>query len=107
MLDGYARIAAAVPTCRVADFDHNVAHTLAVWQRAHAEGAAVVVFPELGLSGYTVRDLYHDRLLLSRCERALLQHVSTTHDLSPMALVGLPLRRGNGVYNVAAAVQGG
>ena len=107
MIEGFARVSAAVPTCRVADFDHNVSHTLSLWGTAHKQGDAVVVFPELGLSSYTVRDLFHDHLLLARCEAALLDLAERGKDLAPMALVGLPLRVAGGVYNVAAALQGG
>ena len=107
MIEGFTRVSAAVPTCRVADFDHNVAHTLDLWQQADAQGDAVVVFPELGLSSYTVRDLFHDHYLLKRCESALLTLAEKGKGLSPLALVGLPLRIEGAVYNVAAAIQGG
>ena len=53
------------------DFDANVEHTLALLQRAHEERHALVVFPEMGLCGYTVRDLVLDHHLLESCEQAL------------------------------------
>ncbi len=104
---GFARVAAAVPRCRVADFDFNAARTLELWQRADGEGVNVVAFPELGLCGYTVRDLLHQRHLLDRCEESLAGLVEASRSLAPLALVGLPIRVADGVYNVAAAVQGG
>ena len=105
---GFARVAAAVPTCAVGDFDHNRAHTLALWQQAHDAGVQLVVFPELGLCGYTARDLLLDTLLLDACEASLAQLIEASKSLTPLALVGLPLRVGGiGVYNVCAAIQGG
>ncbi|MEZ4470719.1 MAG: NAD(+) synthase [bacterium] len=105
---GFARIAAAVPACAVADFAANRAHTLAVWRQAHAEGVNVVVFPELGLCGYSVRDLFLDGLLQEACLESLRLLVEASAELAPLALVGLPLNvRGLGLYNVAAAIQGG
>lgn len=107
MLHGFARVAVAVPLCRVADFEFNQAHTLALWQEADGAGAALVVFPELGLCGYTVRDLFHDRHLQDACLASLDALVAASASLRPLALVGMPLRVGGGLYNVAVAVQGG
>ena len=104
---GFARVSAAVPVCAVADVSGNVERTLALWREADAQGDAVVVFPELGVCGYTVRDLLHSQLLLDRCEAALVELAEASRGLTAMALVGLPLRAAGGVYNVAAAVQGG
>ena len=59
---GFARISAAVPAVRVADVPSNLAETLALWRRSHEQGDALVAFPELGLSGYTARDLFHDKI---------------------------------------------
>jgi len=97
----------AVPRVRVADFDHNVEHTLALFERSHAQGDALVVFPELGLCGYTVRDLMLDHHLLESCEDALAAVIDASAELAPLALVGLPVRTALGVYNCAAAIQGG
>ncbi|MCB9542255.1 MAG: NAD(+) synthase [Myxococcales bacterium] len=107
MLDGFARVGVAVPLCRVADFEFNRAHTLALWEAADAAGAGLVVFPELGLCGYTVRDLFHDRHLQDACLASLAALVAASASLGPLALVGMPLRVGAGLYNVAVAVQGG
>lgn len=104
---GFVRIGAAVPTCYVGAVDKNADETLALWRRAHDEGCAVVVFPELGLSAYTVRDLFFDTHLLEGVQRALGRLAEASKSLRPLALVGLPLRVGSSLYNVAAAVQGG
>ena len=106
-MQGFARLAAAVPSCRVTDFETNLAHTEALWRQAHEEGVAVVVFPELGLCGYTARDLLHDTHLLQRSRDGLLSLAAAGAELSPLAIVGLPLRVGSGLFNVAAAIQGG
>lgn len=104
---GFARLAAAVPVCTVADIDKNRDHHLRLWQQAHEASCAVVVFPELGLSAYTARDLFFDRHLQDRCLGGLLELAAAGAALRPLALVGLPLRVGNGLYNVAAAIHGG
>ncbi|MCA9607763.1 MAG: NAD(+) synthase, partial [Myxococcales bacterium] len=104
---GFARVSVAVPEVGVAAFDANLEHTLALLERADAQGDAVVVFPELGLCGYTVRDLVLDHHLLESCEDALAQLLDASAELAPMAVVGMPLRVGAGVYNAAVAFQRG
>jgi len=87
--------------------EHNREQTLALWRQAHAEGCALVVFPELGLTAYSIRDLLLDNALLERARDALLKLAEAGRDLAPLAVVGLPLRVGSALYNVAAALQGG
>lgn len=104
---GFARVSVAVPVCQVADVQHNADATLALFQRAHEEHSHVVVFPELGLSSYTARDLLLDSTLLAACEAALERLVEASRRLTPLAFVGMPLATERGMYNVAVAVQGG
>ncbi len=107
MLRGFARISAAVPRCAVADAAANGEAVLELWRRAEAEGAAVVVFPELALSAYTVRDLFLDGHLLEACARELARLRDASRDLAPLAIVGAPVRAGARLYNAAVAIQGG
>src|SRR5437764_566663 len=91
-LDGFVRIAAAVPRVRVTDLSFNRAQTLDLWQRAHDEGCAVVFFPELGLSSYTAGDLHLDRQLQGGVLESLaaLLHEGDRRGLRPLAFVGMP-----------------
>ena len=104
---GFARISAAVPLVTVADVAQNRAHHLALWRQSHRQGDAVVVFPELGLCGYTLRDLLLDRHLQDQCRDALLSLAEEGAELSPLAVVGLPLRVDGLLYNVAAVLSQG
>ncbi len=106
-MQGFARVGAAVPAVRVAGLAHNCEHTVDLFVRAHQAGMHVVTFPELGLVGYTARDLFLDRKLLEGALASLATIIAASEALSPLALVGLPIRTHVGVYNVAAAVQGG
>ena len=105
---GFVRVAAAVPQLRVTDFAYNREQTLGLWQRANDAGAAVIYFPELGLSSYTAGDL----LLDTHLEQAVLDSLDELlregerRDLRTLAFVGLPLFVHPGLYNVAAAIQG-
>ena len=106
-LRGFARVSAAVPECRPADVVGNVLHTLALFERSHEQGDALVVFPELGISGYTARDLFADQHLLAGAVAGLRRVVDASKAFAPLALVGLPVLRGDRLYNAAAAVQRG
>src|SRR6218665_3433782 len=75
---GFARVAVAVPAIRVADPAWNAARTVELMQEAVGRGAALVAFPELGLSGYTCDDLFHQHALLDACEAALGQVVAAS-----------------------------
>ncbi|HEX2325736.1 MAG TPA: NAD(+) synthase, partial [Chloroflexota bacterium] len=103
------RVAAAVPPVRVTDFSFNREQTLALWREAHQEGAGAVFFPELGLASYTAGDLHLDSHLWEQSRQALtwLLEQGQRLDLRPLAFVGLPLYVHPGVYNCAAALQGG
>lgn len=104
---GFARVAAAVPTCEVGDVEANRRSISGLWQRADREGHALVVFPELCLTGYTARDLFLDLHLLQQAEQGLAQLAHEGRERSTMAVVGVPLRARGGIYNVAVALQGG
>jgi NAD+ synthase (glutamine-hydrolysing) len=104
---GFARVAAAVPRCRVADPEFNAGQTIALLHEAAERGAALVAFPELGLSAYTCDDLFHQATLLDACEAALSRVVEASLGCATVAIVGLPLRVDSGLFNCAVVVHGG
>lgn len=104
---GFARVAVAVPRCRVADPAFNAGQTVALLHEAARAGAALVAFPELGLSAYTCDDLFHQRALLDACEAALAQVLAASESCAAVAVVGLPLRVDCSLFNCAAVLQRG
>jgi NAD+ synthase (glutamine-hydrolysing) len=104
---GFARVAVAVPRCRVADPAFNAAQTVDLLHEAARAGAALVAFPELGLSAYTCDDLFHQRALLDACEAALAQVLAASETCTAVAVVGLPLRVDHSLFNCAAVVHRG
>ncbi len=104
---GFARVAAATPRLHVADPAANLAATREMATKAHEAGAALCVFPELGLTGYAIDDLLQQEVVLEGAERALAALVEESAAWRPLLLVGLPLRVTGRLVNVAAAVQGG
>jgi NAD+ synthase (glutamine-hydrolysing) len=103
----FVRVVCATPRVGVAGLQYNTHATLELMRDADEKAAQVVVFPELGLSSYTARDLFSSRVLLDGAERALGAVIEASQTLAPLYFVGLPLRTDVGVYNVAAALQRG
>ena len=104
---GFARIAAATTLCTLADPQANAAALLAAAWECHERGAAVVVFPELALSGYAIDDLLLQDTLLDAVEAAIQHLVQESAAMRPLLLIGAPVRHAGRVYNTALAIQGG
>ncbi len=107
MYNGFLRVAAAVPKVGVADCRFNTAQTESLMVRADGLGAEVVCFPELGLTGYTCQDLFHQQLLLDEAEAALLRLMELSRNLGIVAIVGVPVRYEGLLFNCAAVLHRG
>ncbi len=105
--NGFARVAGAVPVLTLAEPAVNAARTVELATQAADDGACLVVFPELGLCGYSVDDLFHQDALLDGCRTALDDIVTASAGLKPVLCVGLPMRVGDGLYNCAAVIHDG
>src|SRR3954468_3210842 len=104
---GFVRVAACRPRCKVADPEFNLAHTLELVRQGHDRSIALMVFPELGLSGYAIDDLVLQAALLDSVEARIGELVEASRTLSPAVLVGAPLRREGRLYNCAVAIHRG
>src|ERR1700759_3992759 len=104
---GFGRVAAAVPRVRVGDVAANTARTIELLQAADADHAALVVFPELGLVGYSSQDLLHQEAFLDAALQGLDQVRAATGDLRSLAVVGAPLRIAHALFNVAVVLHRG
>nr|NIR58838.1 NAD(+) synthase [Gammaproteobacteria bacterium] len=104
---GFVRVAFAIPEVRVADPAYNAEQAGALLEQASDQACALVVFPELGLSAYSCEDLFHQQPLLEGCGEALKTLVKASQGTPTMAVVGLPLRHGDLLYNCAAVFQEG
>ncbi|MCW3041636.1 MAG: synthase [Solirubrobacterales bacterium] len=104
---GFARVASAVPHVRPADPAFNAERTIALARQADAAGAALVVFPELGLSAYAIDDLLAQRALVDAVLEGLAAIVAASARLQPLIVVGAPLRAEHGLFNTAVVVHRG
>ncbi|MFK0122543.1 NAD(+) synthase [Streptomyces nigra] len=104
---GFARVAACTGHTVIADPRANAEAALRQARRCAEEGVAVAVFPELGLTGYSIEDLLLQDVVLDDVERALDTVVAGSADLLTVLVVGAPLRHRNRVYNCAVVVHRG
>ncbi|HEY8903181.1 MAG TPA: nitrilase-related carbon-nitrogen hydrolase, partial [Chthoniobacterales bacterium] len=104
---GYLRVGAASPELRVGDPSFNAARTIEVLEELAAEGCSIVVFPELGLTGYTCADLFFQSALRDGAVRALLEVAEATRRVPIAAVVGVPLVESGRLFNCAAVISGG
>lgn len=107
MKHGFVRVAAAIPALRVADCDYNTAEIISWGRRAAEEGAAVVCFPEMCITGYTCQDLFQQDTLLDGAWESLYTIAQSTQEHHTVLIVGLPVRYKNRLYNCAAVVTRG
>ncbi len=104
---GFVRAAVCVPQVRVADPGFNVERTVGLARRASEAHAAVALFPELGISAYTNEDLFHQDALLDATLAALARLIEASADLTPVLLVGAPLRFEGKLFNCAVVIYRG
>ncbi|MEY4166280.1 MAG: hypothetical protein RIR52_104 [Acidobacteriota bacterium] len=104
---GFVRVAVATPFLRVADPSYNLDRTLGLARRASESGAALTLFPELGLSAYTNDDLFQQEPLLRATEEAIGRLVTASRELYPVLIVGAPLRFEGRLFNCAVVIHRG
>jgi NAD+ synthase (glutamine-hydrolysing) len=104
---GFVRVATSTPCSRPGDVTFNTRGVLSEARRAHEKQVDLVVYPELTLSSYAIDDLLLQNALLDAAERAIAEVVEASADLTPVLLVGAPLRRNSKIYNCAIVIAGG
>ena len=104
---GFLRIAAGVPTVRVADVDYNVGEILKLAEKAENEQISLLAFPELSITGYTCADLFGQELLIRKSEEGIKAIKAFSRGRKVTLVVGVPVRVRGRLYNCAAVIQNG
>lgn len=110
MLDknfGYVRVAAAVPSLKVADCAANAAEIKRMIEEAVEEGVEIVCFPELCLTGYTCGDLFFTQVMQQNALTALEDVCNFTRGKALIVMVGAPLKVDNNLFNCAFVITDG
>ena len=104
---GFVRVGTIVPKVIPQAIDYNVGQMVAMARDAAAKGVQVALFPELGITGYSCRDAFHDLAFIDNARLGLLRFVEETKGLGTVFFVGLPFPVNGTLYNVAAVVNRG
>jgi len=105
-LDAFAvTLAQLNPT--MGDIEGNAAKVRSARARAIADGADLVLFPELFIAGYPPEDLVQKPAFQAACRAAIEALARETADGGPAMLVGTPWVEDGKLYNACALLDGG
>ncbi len=104
---GFVKTAVVTPKIKVADVAYNGAEIEKLMKEAAREGARIIVFPELCLTGYTCGDLFSQQLLITAAKEELARLVQVSQCVSGLIFAGLPWEHRGKLYNAAAVFEGG
>ena len=107
MEHGFVNVAAAIPSVHVADVSYNVVKIILAMTDAERNGAEVVVFPELSLTGYSCQDLFAQQTLLASAEEGMVKLLEATAQLDVIGIVGAPVPFRNLLLNCGVVFQHG
>ena len=107
MKNGFVRVACGAPKVFLADPVKNVDELIRLTKEAEATRTALIVFPELCVTGYTCADLFFNDQLIASAYLEFNRYLDETRNCSVVSLVGLPVVCQNRLYNCAAVCQKG
>ena len=100
-------IAIAQLNCTVGDIAGNTEKVRRARAEAVSQGADLVVFPELFISGYPPEDLVLKPAFQAACRAAVEQLARETAERGPALVIGTPWLDDGKLYNAAALLEGG
>jgi NAD+ synthase len=91
----------------VGDITGNAAKARTARAQAKADGATLIVFPELFIAGYPPEDLVLKPAFQAACRAAIEELARETADGGPAVLIGSPWVDGGKLYNACALLDEG
>lgn len=104
---GFVKVGAASPKLKVADPEYNITEIEKIIRAADANNTALLVFPELCVTGYTCADLFGQKLFLDKSLDCLTRLAENTKAADTISLVGMPVLVDQKLYNCAIILQQG
>jgi predicted amidohydrolase len=101
-----SKIALAQVSAVLGDVEKNAKHHLELSQKAKAQGADAIIFPELSLTGYTLRDL-NNEVALDPYSSPLLHDLRELSKEITIICGGVERSKTGGVHNSAFVFEGG
>ncbi len=103
----YFRIACAVPDVEVADVNFNVNEIKKYIAEAKQKNVDLLIFPELGVTGYTCADLFFQSTLIKEAAYGVREIVEYSIDSDTVIGVGAPVMINGSLYNCAIIIYNG
>lgn len=104
---GFSKIAAAIPSVRVADCTYNTNRILELAKQADLARVEVICFPELSITSYTCGDLFQNNSILVNSLESLIKIKEASKAINTIIIVGLPVYHNGATYNSAAVIGHG
>ncbi|SHO80895.1 NAD synthetase / Glutamine amidotransferase chain of NAD synthetase [hydrothermal vent metagenome] len=104
---GFYRIASSVPKVVVANPKANANEIISIINQEYNNQTAIVLFPELSLTGYSVGDLFRNQQLLEAQDKAFLEILASTKYISTIAIIGMVINFRDRLYNCGVVIQNG
>lgn len=104
---GFIRVAACSPEVKPGNISFNIDRISENVSHCVAEGAKVVLFPELSVTGYTCADLFGQSILIDSAIPALGRLARRFADDDITIVVGAPIQYNGCLYNSAAVIANG
>jgi len=105
--DGFVYSAFCLPDLKLCDTEANADAIIEKINTLTEKKAALAVFPELTVTGYTAGDLFGQRTLIDGATAALDRIVKSTHGSHALIFVGAPIVAGGKLYSAAVAISNG
>ncbi|AGA28835.1 NAD(+) synthase [Singulisphaera acidiphila] len=102
---GFVRITTASTKTAVANPMANADEMVRILDQVR--DSDVILFPELGVTGYTCADLFGQTTLLEAGLAAVARIAEATRGREQLVVVGLPVAVGNSLYNCGVAIADG
>jgi len=98
---GFIKVAAATPKIHVGDISYNEREIIRLLNQTKA---AIVVFPECSITGYSASDLFYQASFLNDAKKTLKNILNET-TYEGVYILGMPLEVFGVLYNVAVVCQ--
>ncbi|NBR04882.1 MAG: NAD(+) synthase [Planctomycetes bacterium] len=105
---GFFRLSVFSPRLGLGDCAFNSSHTINLLEQAQAQQCGLALFPELGITGYTCADLFHQTALLEKSNSAILAVIEATKKFfDGMVIIGAPISVDSQLFNCAIIIHKG
>ena len=101
------KIKCTSPDFKLGDVSYNGKLIVSEVKKADKEGVNILVFSELCLCGYSLRDVLASPVIVDACEKEIAKIAKATKKTDVVFYVGAPIKHGDGLYNGVVCIYQG